>query len=285
MRGKTSRVERSRPNRRRHAIGLMVLGVALAVPCWIITGASVGNSLKIHADSAVPGSFDVSLARGEWEIYELTGTVSGSSVGPFSYTKQTEGPVTIDSADIRVTGPDALPVATRNRFSPTSFQTYRTGSKIYTGVASFELTVSGHYQISVVAAQPGRVIVARPPFSGIASVLGWIVGGVMGAVALIAGLILLILDLDQRRRALVPTSAAASSPGQRLPFQPPTTPTQPPQRNDQHPAPSFRSGMPAGGVPPGWHPDPSGRQQFRYWNGHSWTEHVSTGGIASTDPL
>jgi Protein of unknown function (DUF2510) len=35
-------------------------------------------------------------------------------------------------------------------------------------------------------------------------------------------------------------------------------------------------------VPPGWHPDPSGQYQFRWWNGSRWTEH--TGGDDSPAP-
>jgi hypothetical protein len=28
--------------------------------------------------------------------------------------------------------------------------------------------------------------------------------------------------------------------------------------------------------PPGWHPDPGGQNRWRWWDGHTWTEHVST---------
>jgi Protein of unknown function (DUF2510) len=35
---------------------------------------------------------------------------------------------------------------------------------------------------------------------------------------------------------------------------------------------------------PGWFPDPSGRNEFRYWNGGVWTHHVSTGGFTSCEP-
>lgn len=33
-----------------------------------------------------------------------------------------------------------------------------------------------------------------------------------------------------------------------------------------------------------WYPDPSGRFQFRYWDGGSWTGHVSTDGATDWDP-
>jgi uncharacterized protein YxjI len=38
-------------------------------------------------------------------------------------------------------------------------------------------------------------------------------------------------------------------------------------------------------TPANWYPDPTGRHQLRYWDGTNWTEHVSTNGATSTDPL
>lgn len=35
----------------------------------------------------------------------------------------------------------------------------------------------------------------------------------------------------------------------------------------------------------GWHPDPTGRHEHRYFDGSSWTDHVSDGGNLSTDPV
>jgi hypothetical protein len=34
----------------------------------------------------------------------------------------------------------------------------------------------------------------------------------------------------------------------------------------------------------GWLPDPSGRNEYRYWNGTSWTGDVATNGVTSVDP-
>ena len=34
-----------------------------------------------------------------------------------------------------------------------------------------------------------------------------------------------------------------------------------------------------------WHPDPTGRHQYRYWDGSDWTDNVSDSGVTSTDPL
>jgi len=39
-----------------------------------------------------------------------------------------------------------------------------------------------------------------------------------------------------------------------------------------------------GAAPQGWYDDPSGRFQYRYWDGRQWTEHVSRDGQQYTDP-
>ncbi len=38
-------------------------------------------------------------------------------------------------------------------------------------------------------------------------------------------------------------------------------------------------------TPPGWHPDPTGRHEHRFWDGASWTDQVSDGGTVAADPL
>jgi hypothetical protein len=37
-------------------------------------------------------------------------------------------------------------------------------------------------------------------------------------------------------------------------------------------------------IPAGWHADPHGRHEHRYWDGARWTDHVSDGGVQGTDP-
>jgi hypothetical protein len=37
--------------------------------------------------------------------------------------------------------------------------------------------------------------------------------------------------------------------------------------------------------PGAWLADPSSRHQLRYWDGQTWTEHVSDGGARTVDPL
>ncbi len=36
-------------------------------------------------------------------------------------------------------------------------------------------------------------------------------------------------------------------------------------------------------LPASWQPDPTGRHDHRYWDGHRWTDHVADAGVADTD--
>ncbi|MGI8756323.1 MAG: DUF2510 domain-containing protein [Acidimicrobiales bacterium] len=46
--------------------------------------------------------------------------------------------------------------------------------------------------------------------------------------------------------------------------------------------------LPAGSSeppPPGWAPDPAGRHELRYWDGGTWSDHVSDRGVQAIDHL
>jgi hypothetical protein len=39
------------------------------------------------------------------------------------------------------------------------------------------------------------------------------------------------------------------------------------------------------GPAPGWQPDPTGRHEYRYWDGTKWSDDVSDGGVTANDPV
>lgn len=49
-------------------------------------------------------------------------------------------------------------------------------------------------------------------------------------------------------------------------------------------APAAAAPTPTPTVPAGWYADPAGRFELRYWDGGTWTEHVSRAGQQFTDP-
>lgn len=56
--------------------------------------------------------------------------------------------------------------------------------------------------------------------------------------------------------------------------------------NPPPPVGSYPSYGPHGAAgPPAWVPDPTGRYQYRWWDGYSFTNQVASGGISYTDPI
>lgn len=49
------------------------------------------------------------------------------------------------------------------------------------------------------------------------------------------------------------------------------------------PAPAAAPPPPPANIPAGWHPDPHQAYELRYWDGTTWTEHVSTRGEQAID--
>ncbi len=72
-------------------------------------------------------------------------------------------------------------------------------------------------------------------------------------------------------------TAAAATPAA-------ATPTPTPAAAPAAAAPAAAAPTPTPSVPAGWYADPAGRFELRYWDGSTWTEHVSRAGQQFTDP-
>ena len=120
----------------------------------------------------------------------------------------------------------------------------------------------------------------------------------LGIDALVEGTTL-VLDVARSTFVRLGVVAQGSPPG-RATWLPVRTPApREPGAPEPHPAsvvpspPDARPGGPAGPAPapaqslppPGWHPDPSGRHWWRWWDGRGWTDHVADGGASYVDPL
>ena len=98
--------------------------------------------------------------------------------------------------------------------------------------------------------------------------------------------------------AIAPESSTPSMPSSETESQPaiaiqPSSPYLPSANPSHEPAaaampvaatPATPDPAPAPAVPAGWYADPAGRFELRYWDGSTWTEHVSRSGQQFTDP-
>jgi hypothetical protein len=142
----------------------------------------------------VPGQQTVTLAEGPWTMFERTGTSRGG--GGVSFTDTTG--VTFGADDVVVSGPQ--PVSTRSDLEGTT-ETLNRGGALYTGAVRFDVRGKGSYTITVRSDDPTahEVILARPLSY---SFRHWksLVVLVLGAIAMVAGGVLLVLGILRQRR-------------------------------------------------------------------------------------
>ena len=86
------------------------------------------------------------------------------------------------------------------------------------------------------------------------------------------------IDLQPRPPATTPATRSARRQRRRLQRRPP------PRRRLPRATAAAPDPAPAPAVPAGWYADPAGRFELRYWDGSTWTEHVSRAGQQFTDP-
>jgi hypothetical protein len=177
--------------RRRLYVAVVLIGVCALAGFGAVAGvkaAALGSGSPRH----VPGQFRESLSAGRWDVYELTGTTTGNSVGPLSYSVTHRRPPSLNASAMSVTAPGGQPIPMHDQASNTT-ETIQKGSDLYTGVTNFNAPSSGSYSITVNSEGPGQVILARPVGSELAGLLPWAGGALAGAVCVLLGLVLLTL--------------------------------------------------------------------------------------------
>lgn len=103
----------------------------------------------------------------------------------------------------------------------------------------------------------------------------WVWGLVM-FLSFLIGVILIAIAERQGRKA-----APVASYGGYGAQPPPYASTGQPQVGAVAPAAPAAPAAPSAGM---WAPDPSGRFEYRWWDGQQWTASVSRGGVTSQDP-
>jgi hypothetical protein len=175
----------------RVAIGVLVVGLVLAVPASAVLVSRVAGSLTSRS-VATPTAFRRHLTTGTWVVFERTGTRTGFG----GVTVTNDHSPELQPADVTVMAPDGGAVAVG--FVGDN-ETITRGSAIYSGVLEFRATSSGDYVVTVTRPQL-QVIVARSLRDQLRGFLGFFAAAVLGGLLTLTGLILVIVGAVRRGR-------------------------------------------------------------------------------------
>ena len=154
------------------------------------------------------------------------------------------------------------PAALATKLTEKSGEGWTIVSNVPTGgdITAFLSREAGASAAPAAAAEPAPAPAPEPAPAVVPEPAGWAVAPEPAAPAAMAP----IVD---------PTPAGSA-------FQPAPAPGYQPA-----PAPAYQAApAAAAAVPAGWYADPAGRYELRYWDGGTWTEHVSRAGQQFTDP-
>jgi hypothetical protein len=247
---------------------LLVVGILMGIGGIIGVATSAASLIKsFGSPQGTPVTITDTLdANTTYVVYELATSGGGTESDPFGYSVAVE--------DITVTGPNGdVAVNDPGRRS----DTYTNDGDSFVGVASFDTTVSGSYEVAV--ATEGATVVLAPGFSAFGKSLAWLALIGLGALLGFIGIILLIIGAIRRSssRKVQP----AYPPQQAFPAAgyPPSAgdPTEVfPAAAAAPVAPQPVVAPAAAATPPaGWYADPNRPGGQRYWDGTAWTEHIA----------
>jgi hypothetical protein len=257
-------------------IGIVVLGLLLAVPAGVALVARSVRALDGAPSMSAPGVEQRNLSAGTWVVFERTGTRTGFGGVSVSRTGSPE----LQPADVTVTAPDGTSVQVG---FVTTNQTITRGTAIYTGVLQFAVQSSGTYTIAV-QGPAVQVIVSRSLAESLGGILPLFGVTALGGLLVLGGLVWLVVRAARGSRTpayAVPgaafTPGGAYTPGGAFPPGGAYTPGGAfPPGGAYTPGGAFPPGAGvapgAALTPAGWYPDPSGQARLRWWDGARWTE-------------
>jgi hypothetical protein len=188
----------------RVSIALLIAGLALAIPTFVAGIVPIVRTITTLARFEVPGAASVHLGKGNYMVYEDTGSIS------FGSSFSSNDTVTITPADVTVTGAGNTVVETFDRSS--TRESISSGGHRFLGAVRFTTPASGDYRVSVRGASPKAVLIARPVSDTIRSVLGWFALAGVGALIFMVGVLLLIVGSVRRSRTRNAFAYAAPPP-------------------------------------------------------------------------
>jgi hypothetical protein len=224
-------------------IFLIVAAVLAGATSLVEIGLGVARPLSQTLTTPArqtPVNTYLSLTRGSYSVYELTGQSSDN--GPITFTERRTP--TISPASVTVIGPEGENVPVVGLGNTT--ETLTRGTLIYTSAAHFTVGADGSYRVTVKAPKPTQVVIGPSLGAGLLAAWPWMLAVGASFLAFVAGIVLVIVARARR----VPLVRGFTGPGG------PGGPGGPNPAGFTH--------------PPGWYTDPAAAGRMRYWDGRAW---------------
>jgi hypothetical protein len=176
----------------RVAILLIVAGLALAIPTFVVGLVPIVRDVASPLRFRPPGPVRLHLGQGTYEVYEDAGSAS------FGSSFSSNGNVTIAPDDVTVTASDGTPLTVFERGS--TVESLSTHGERYIGAVRFTTPAAGDYDVTVRASSLESVLVARPLTDTIKKALVWFLLTGVGGIVTVVGIVLLIVGSVRRGR-------------------------------------------------------------------------------------
>ena len=171
------------------SIVVLVGGALLTIPGIVMVTLGLWHGLS-GLTYSIPGTARAHLGSGTYLVFERTD--GGPTEGP---STDARAGVTLNSSQLRVTGPDGRTVRVRNT-SPD--ETVTDNSVTYTSALQFTTPGAGEYQLRFRTTVHGQVRVQRPLGDVLLRAVPWIIEIVLAALTAAVGLVMLVVGVIRR---------------------------------------------------------------------------------------
>jgi hypothetical protein len=168
-----------------------VLGAVLLASMIPVLAIRLRDYLQDSPTLPGPGTLHLTLPAATYVVFEHTAKAGPYDCSPVSLC------VTIDPSDVSVTSQSGAPVAV---YVDPSVDGITDRKDHYAGAVEFDIPRHGPYSISVRSSAAAGFVIAKQPSEEAAALGGWIAGGIVGLLLIVAVLAGSLLARGRRQR-------------------------------------------------------------------------------------